>query len=804
MSNIRWILSNPVPAPSKSEFDFELSQAAANKNSILLQKYDFDLAKAIKANPDSIISPGSELRPLHQLELLLAHHPNFPRLKQSLLEGIDYPVEDLDEPTRKEELLAQLNRGNHKSALTKEAEPIVDKLVRQDVELGYAIPITKDCVKKMKGGELYPLGLQHQLTIDEQGLQIPKKRVTHDLSNKKKQGLSINQRVDESLIPATIYGYAILRFLHLIHNIRFHNPSSRILMSKSDFDKAYRRLHTHPRIAVKCMAAWETREKDELSETTSSSFIGTLLTRLPFGSSPAPSTFSTCSETIFDLASDLLLCPLWDPSELPSPYIDKIPPPERFQDDIPFGPALPADVHLPPSLKGGVDGYIDDGAMAVLDTPSNHRMVQRARQALPMATHLVFRPHAGPNEPIQRPDAQSVRKLLAEGKLREVLTLLGWHINSRDFTIGLPIEKVKAWIQSINEVIDKMIISWDEAKTLVGRLNHVGFIIPCARHFLNRIRRLEYVADKHGQAMILPGALADLKLWIKFLERAGQGMSINAIVFRKPTTITLSDACEYGMGGYDLKTGRAWRYEFTKHEREALTLNLKEFLASTISAKLNLPFDSSSTPCVLSIGDSNCAAGWAYKSNFDPEAEQMHAEVAREHARDIMEHKACEFSQHTPGVSNVIADCLSRDFHLTNKRLISLIFSAKPPFLPPTLEITTLTPNITSWIGSLAQNQPRRKELPHRHTTSTLAAGVSGWNSKPNASWMTPIWKNSTPPKEFESWEPSCMQSAVENLIRGTDVSRGPIRDRPSETWQRPLLQVVGLTQRKTHEAKQQ
>ena len=797
MSNIKHILTSKVPTPHRSEFLFELSQKAAIHNSNLLEKYEFDMAKAIKANPNSIISPGSELRPIDQLSSILAHHPYFPLLKESLQTGIDYPAEDLPEETRVEELHAQLARGNHKSALTKEALPIVDKLVHQDANLGYAISITKDCMKKIKGGELYPLGLQHQLTIDENGKQMPKKRVTHDLSNRKKLGLSINQRVDEEKVPETKYGHAILRFLHLIHHIRYQHPTSRILMAKSDFDKAYRRLHTHPRIAAKCMAAWTTIESDK-NETEKRKFIGTLLTRLPFGSSPAPSTFSLCSETIFDLANDLLLCPFWNPDELPSPHIDMIPEPERFDDEIPYEKALEADVHLPPSQKGGVEGYIDDGAIAVLDEEENKRMVNRARQALPMATHLVFRPHAGQDEPIQRPDPQSIRKLEAEGRLREIIILLGWEIDSRALSIALPPDKVIAWKQCISDILKKTSISWDDAKTLVGRLNHVGFIIPSARHFLNRIRRLEYIADKHGRAKVNRETSADLALWLKFLDRARKGMSINSIIYRVPTTITLSDACEFGMGGYNLKTGLAWRYEFTKDERETFSLNLKEFIASVINTKLNLPLDQSKFPCILSIGDSNCAAGWMHKSNFDPTTDSIHAEVARENARTIMQYEACEYSQHIPGITNVIADCLSRDFHLSNKKLTSLLYSVKPPYLPATLKITPLDPTVVSWIGSLVQNQPRRKELPQKHSVSTLAAGVSGWNSSQNAASTTPTWKNPNLPKEYGYSKLSCTQFVVDSIIHSPDKFQGPLRERPLDTWQRPLLQVVGLTQRKT------
>ena len=803
MTTITWISKAPSPIPKPSDFKFTLSQEAAKHNSQILEKHDYDLEKATKAYPNSIISPGSELRPLSHLELLIGHHPNFKRLEQNLTHGVDYPIDNLDEDTRQEELEKQIIRGNHKSALTsKQAKETVNKLVQQDIELGYAIPITKECVKKLKHGELYPLGLQHQWTIDEDGNQKPKKRVTHDLSNRKKHGLSINQRVREEDLPETTYGHALLRFLHLIHHIRSQHPNKRILMCKSDIDKAYRRLHTHPKISAKCMAAWTSETKDTTG-TIKEEYIGTILTRLPFGSSPAPSEFSICSETVFDLANDLLHCPFWNPDETPSPYISKLPLPERLPDNIPFGTALQADVHLPKSQKGGTEGYIDDGAIAVLDSPETYNMVKRAREALPMANHLIFRPLAGKLEPCTRPDAQSIRKLAAEGQLRELLIFLGWEINSRSLMIALPKEKVQAWTQSIEEALNKITIDWDTAKTLVGRLNHVGYIIPSARHFLNRIRKLEYISDRYGSAMITPETTKDLNLWISFLHYAGKGISINSIVYRTPTTICISDACEFGMGGYNYNTGLSWRYEFTKIEREVFTLNTKEFLGSQINAQLNLPLDKSPNPCLLSIGDSNCAAGWLHKSNFDPETEPIHNEIAREHAKGIIEAKACDYSQHIPGISNIVADSLSRDFHLPNNKLISMIYSANPPFLPPQMKIIPLPPTITSWIGSLARKLPKRKESPHKPTISTLAAGVVGWTSNNDAKSTIPIWKDTKNKTKSKSSEHSCMQFDVEHLIQEKHVFREQPLERPLATWHRPLFQVVGQTHRKIPMEKQ-
>jgi hypothetical protein len=50
-----------------------------------------------------------------------------------------------------------------------------------------------------------------------------------------------------------------------------------------------------------------------------------------------------------------------------------------------------------------------------------------------------------------------------------------------------------------------------------------------------------------------------------FLEKSTKGISINNVVFRKPTHIYRSDASNFGVGGYNLVSGKAWRFEIPTH-----------------------------------------------------------------------------------------------------------------------------------------------------------------------------------------------------------------------------------------------
>ncbi len=94
-------------------------------------------------------------------------------------------------------------------------------------------------------------------------------------------------------------------------------------------------------------------------------------------------------------------------------------------DDVPFGKAEEAYIALDKHIVGGTEGYLDDGAVAVVDGQDNKKMAKRAQWAVPMSLHLTFQPSAGAKEPTKQPDPASIRKMFAEGRLREIITFLG-------------------------------------------------------------------------------------------------------------------------------------------------------------------------------------------------------------------------------------------------------------------------------------------------------------------------------------------------------------------------------------------
>ena len=147
------------------------------------------------------------------------------------------------------------------------------------------------------------------------------------------------------------------------------------------------------------------------------------------------------------------------------------------------------------------------------------------------------------------------------------------------------------------------------------------------------------------------------------------------------------------------------------------------------------------------------------KSSHDPETAPIYDAVARYHARHTMRLNACNYSQHLSGIDNIVTDCLSRDFALSDIKLKSMLTSLHTSLNPNMIQIVQVPVKITSWIASLAQLRPGIKGSPKARTPRTLAAGISGWSTLTGSSTApTPIWKRLNHLTDYVSAVLSCMR----------------------------------------------
>ena len=80
----------------------------------------------------------------------------------------------------------------------------------------------------------------------------------------------------------------------------------------------------------------------------------------------------------------------------------------------------------------------------------------------------------------------------------------------------------------------------------------------------------------------------------------------------------------------------------------------------------------------------------------------------------------------TEGIANVIADCLSRDFHMNDIDLTQFLHYAIPSQMPMNFQIFHLPEELSSWIVSVVGSLPQSKELLPIPSPSNLALGKNG------------------------------------------------------------------------------
>ena len=104
--------------------------------------------------------------------------------------------------------------------------------------------------------------------------------------------------------------------------------------------------------------------------------------------------------------------------------------------------------------------------------------------------------------------------------------------------ILLPNDKFEAWSADLRAIIATSRCTYSELESTLGRLNHVAYITPLARHFLNKLRlRLHHRRHKNQQITLTAEEVADLALWVLFLEQAHSGILMNRVTTRRPSQL---------------------------------------------------------------------------------------------------------------------------------------------------------------------------------------------------------------------------------------------------------------------------
>jgi hypothetical protein len=110
-------IKKPPQQPTQPEFLFELTDKAAEKNYLTLtQKYNGNLAALLEAQCKSTVGYGSELGDVNTPSKIYERHPSLNRMSKILTNGLEWPLDPLDEASRHADVNKALSFGNHKEA----------------------------------------------------------------------------------------------------------------------------------------------------------------------------------------------------------------------------------------------------------------------------------------------------------------------------------------------------------------------------------------------------------------------------------------------------------------------------------------------------------------------------------------------------------------------------------------------------------------------------------------------------------------------------------------------------------------
>jgi hypothetical protein len=213
---------------------------------------------------------------------------------------------------------------------------------------------------------------------------------------------------------------------------------------------------------------------------------------------------------------------------------------------------------------------------------------ERLEAAIPLAIEATARPN-DPNELTPHEKMVAEDKLKAEGGLSERKVILGWDFNFRTLTVKLPEHKHIAWSRDIAHMISSRRTTKQRLESTIGRLGHVGYVIPWVYHFLSRLRTLLSDSDRgrFRSIKINEKCAKDLELMQTVLDKAHKGIDMNLLAFRSPGRVYYSDSCPAGMGGYS-DQGRAWRFRVPDEHLFKASNNLLEFLAAVVTPWIDI------------------------------------------------------------------------------------------------------------------------------------------------------------------------------------------------------------------------
>ena len=106
----------------------------------------------------------------------------------------------------------------------------------------------------------------------------------------------------------------------------------------------------------------------------------------------------------------------------------------------------------------------------------------------------------------------ALTKLAAEAGLEETKIILGWFFDVRHLLISLPENKFLAWKSEVERLLETGTSTAKDLERLIGRMTHLGTVVPSVHHFRSRLRDLQTRAKSRRSIKIDTRCSDDLRL----------------------------------------------------------------------------------------------------------------------------------------------------------------------------------------------------------------------------------------------------------------------------------------------------
>jgi hypothetical protein len=200
-------------------------------------------------------------------------------------------------------------------------------------------------------------------------------------------------------------------------------PDAPIALQKIDIKSAYRRCHLNAITAIQAITQLPNKE------------LIIIMLWLTFGGAPCPFEWNTLSESICNLANEILLDNSWDPRTLHAPSQHLIPAMELLDASIPFAKGAKLIISIPVDPQGTGNAYINNLIQATVIIESTDNTIQCECPTLLAINTCACPKH--PNKPIPCKDMEARNKLKAEAGLEDC-TVLGWLLETQRLLVQLP------------------------------------------------------------------------------------------------------------------------------------------------------------------------------------------------------------------------------------------------------------------------------------------------------------------------------------------------------------------------------